>query len=83
MKNQITLEIDENILLRFNMALKLNNETCNDVCEAFMKRYFMESFLKEANAYTPATTSIPKKQVNESFFYGKALSNRALALLRL
>lgn len=80
MKKQITLEIDENILLRFNMALQLNNESSNDVCEAFMKRYFMESFSKEANAYTSTvgSTSAPQKQqVNEGSFYGKALNKIA------
>ncbi len=53
MKKQITLEIDENILPRFNLALHLNYELSNDVCEAFMKRYFMENFSKENNVYTP------------------------------
>lgn len=69
MKKKLTVEIDENILLRFNMALQLNNELCDDVCEAFMKRYFMDSFSKEANSYSemPGNTS-------DTSFFGKALN---------
>ena len=51
MKKEIILNIDEDILLRFNMALQLNNESIEDVCELFMKRYFLESFSKETNSY--------------------------------
>lgn len=77
MKKQITLEIDENILVRFNMALQLNNETCDNVCETFMKRYFMDSFSKEANSYFPTTVSAPTRQCVENSFYGKALKRIA------
>ena len=77
MKEQITLEIDQNILLRFNMALQLNNEDSNEVCEAFMKRYYMESFSKEANAYTTATAPALQRHGTEGSFYGKALNKIA------
>ncbi len=75
MKKEITLQIDEDILLRFNMALQLNNETCDAVCEAFMKRYFMDSFSKEAKSYIQAPTSNQKQ--NESDSFGKALNKIA------
>ena len=35
MKKEVILNIDEDILLRFNMALQLNNENCEEVCEAY------------------------------------------------
>lgn len=77
MKKQITLEIDENILLRFKMALQLNNESFDTVCEAFMKRYFMDSFSKEANFYNQTVSYTTPRQVSEGSFYGKALNKIA------
>lgn len=56
------------------MALQLNNESCDTVCETFMKRYFMDSFSKEANAYNPTSTTIPQRHVVEGSYYGKALN---------
>ncbi len=60
------------------MALQLNSESCDTVCEAFMKRYFMDSFSKKANAYNPTATTIPQRQVAEGSYYGKALNKIAV-----
>ena len=71
MKKEVILNIDEDILLRFNMALQLNNENSEDVCESFMKKYFLESFSKEANGYSSKEVSVQPSQDN---YFGKALS---------
>ncbi len=71
MKKEILLNVDEDILLRFNMALQLNNETIEEVCESFMKRYFLESFSKETNNYGNKNNSI--KSCPDDYF-GKALN---------
>lgn len=71
MKKEFILNIDEDILLRFNMALQLNNENSEEVCEAFMKRYFLESFSKEANSYSGKEISV---QPSQDDYFGKALN---------
>ena len=71
MKKELVLNIDEDILLRFNMALQLNNENGEKVCESFMKRYFLESFSKEANSYSGKEVSI---QSSQDDYFGKALN---------
>lgn len=74
MKKSIILNIDEEILLRFNMALQLNNQTSEEVCEAFMKRYFLESFSKEANLYGYDSSAISSVKGEREKYFGKALS---------
>lgn len=74
MKKEIILNIDENILLRFNMALQLNNESLDDVCELFMKKYFLESFSKETNNYENKT-AVSMHSKND--YFGKALNKIA------
>lgn len=71
MKKEFVINIDEDILLRFSMALQLNNESGEDVCESFMKRYFLESFSKEANSFGKREVA---KQVVREDYYGKALN---------
>lgn len=71
MKKEIILNIDEDILLRFNMALQLNNETIENVCEAFMKRYFLESFSKETCNYGNKKNEVISYQDD---YFGKALN---------
>ncbi len=71
MKKEILLNVDEDILLRFNMALQLNNETIEEVCESFMKRYFLDSFSKETNNYGNRNNSIKACQDD---YFGKALN---------
>lgn len=74
MKREFILNIDEDILLRFNMALQLNNENCEEVCEAFMKRYFLESFSKEANAYRGKDMQDNPFSIPQENYFGKALN---------
>lgn len=69
MKKEIVLNIDEDILLRFNMALQLNNEKIDDACELFMKKYFLKSFSKETNNYNGKTES---KSYDQGSYFGKA-----------
>lgn len=70
MKKQIILNIDENILLRFNMALQLNNESMEEVCELFMKNYFLKIFSKETNNYVKQNDMDTS---NQNAYFGKAL----------
>lgn len=65
------LNVDEDILLRFNMALQLNNETIDEVCESFMKSYFVESFSKETINYGNMRNSAV---FDNDSYYGKALN---------
>lgn len=71
MKKEFVLNLDEDILLRFNMALQLNNENVEEVFESFMKKYFVESFSKEASGYGGKEISI---QPSPDEYYGKALN---------
>lgn len=72
MNKEIILEVDEGILLRFNMALQLNGEGFDDMIEKFMKKYIAESFSKEANTYSTMQNHMPQKPSNETVYYGKA-----------
>lgn len=75
MKKQLTILVDENVLLRFNMALELNNHIADDVCERLLKTYISESFSKEAMAYsTPQASSATRLNVQKNAFYGKAIN---------
>ncbi len=74
MKKQITLMVDEDILLRFDMALQLNNETSEKAVESFMKRYFLESFSKEANLYEKKESRTFVSTAPQGNYFGKALN---------
>lgn len=78
MKKQLTISLDENVLLRFNMALQLNNHIADDVCERLLKTYISESFSKEAMAYSASQVSADTMQnVQKNAFYGKAINQIA------
>ena len=75
MKKQLTISVDENVLVRFNMALQLNNHIADDVCERLLKTYISESFSKEAMAYSTSQVSADTIQnVQKNAFYGKAIN---------
>lgn len=53
------------------MALQLNGENCDDVCEGFMKSYYLNSFSKELGL--AAHCSYTAAQESENPHYRKAL----------
>ena len=73
MKKEFTISVEEDILLRFNMALQLNNDISEDVCESFMRTYISDSFSKAAAAYGESSV-ISKHQSSSNPYYGKAIN---------
>lgn len=74
MVKEIKVLVDENLLLRFNMAMQLNGDEIDGVFDDFIKNYVANSFSKEAFALrADSTTDQDGYLDSENPFAGKAL----------
>lgn len=72
MNTNVTFHIDDSLLMRFQMALQLNNDTADQVIESLLRGYVVRSFSQAAATYNNPISHVAT-QVNDSN-YAKAIN---------
>lgn len=72
MKQHLEIHLDSNLLSRFEMAAKLNNETTDMAIETMIRAYISKTFAHEASIYDQSP--IQGTPTGTDQYYGKAVA---------